>query len=368
MKKLLLVTLVLSFALLVGTVAAQDEGLPTFDDLEEGWNMLEPGGDTLCSQGTEYIFFARPANPDKLMIFFDGGGACWFGMICNVEGPMVTYQPFASPEGDNPELADGVFNLVNEENPFADYSMVFVPYCTADVHMGNSDTSYEVPGQDEEITIHHNGNNNATTVLDWVYENFDAPEMIFVTGSSAGSIPSPFYGGLVAEHYPDAQIAVLGDGSGGYHVQAATLLVNEAWGVLSVVPDWEEYEDYTDATLTFEDYYIASATRFPDVTFATYNTAHDETQYNFLALLGEGGRLLPDQLDAAFTYITDEIDNFNYFIAGGELHTILALPEFYTYAVDGVRFVDWITAYAAGEEVENMVCTDCSVAETVESE
>lgn len=98
------------------------------------------------------------------------------------------------------------------------------------------------------------------------------------------------------------------------------------------------------------------------------DTNHDETQYQFLALLGESGRLLPDQLDAAFTYITAEVDNFNYFTAGGELHTILTLPEFYTYAVDGVRFVDWITAFAAGEEVENMVCTDCAEAETIESE
>ena len=53
-------------------------------------------------------------------------------------------------------------------------------------------------------------------VLDWTYANVSEPEQIFVTGSSAGAIPSPFYAALIADHYTEATVTQLGDGAGGY--------------------------------------------------------------------------------------------------------------------------------------------------------
>ncbi len=41
--------------LVIGVAAAQDSDadtdLPAFGDLDEGWNLMEPGGDTICSNG-----------------------------------------------------------------------------------------------------------------------------------------------------------------------------------------------------------------------------------------------------------------------------------------------------------------------------
>ena len=51
--------------------------------LEPGWNVIEPGGDTVCSDGTPYKFFVRPGAADKLMVYFQGGGACWTGGTCD---------------------------------------------------------------------------------------------------------------------------------------------------------------------------------------------------------------------------------------------------------------------------------------------
>ena len=51
--------------------------------------------------------------------------------------------------------------------------------------------------------------------------------------------------------------------------------------------------------------------------------------------------------------------------AGGELHTILTRPEFYTYAAGGHRLRDWVAALAAGEAVPDVACTDCAEADTV---
>ena len=51
--------------------------LPSFSELRSGWNLLRPGGDTICAQGGEYAFSVRPGARDKLLIWLEGGGACW---------------------------------------------------------------------------------------------------------------------------------------------------------------------------------------------------------------------------------------------------------------------------------------------------
>ena len=92
-----------------------DDGWPTLNDLDEGWNMLFPGGDTVCSNGNEYAFFVRPGDPKQLLIYFQGGGACWYGEICDVtERP--TYDPLVDVS-DSPALNPaGIFDLENPDD------------------------------------------------------------------------------------------------------------------------------------------------------------------------------------------------------------------------------------------------------------
>jgi hypothetical protein len=361
--------LVALFALAGGALVMAQDDLPALADLPvDEWTVIEPGGDTLCSNGTPFSYFVRPnsAESDNLMVYFQGGGACWFGDICNL-AVNPTYDPFVD-ETDTPP-ASGIMDFANEENPFADYSVVFVPYCTADVHIGSSDTTYTDSAGDE-VTIFHRGYENSTTVLDWTFANFEAPETVFVTGSSAGSIPAPFYAEFVAEAYPEARIEVLGDAAGGYRLLERGISTLESWGTYDILTDL--YADYNkeDNILTFESFYIEVGEEYPDISMTQYNAAGDDVQIGFLALNGifvdaEGlGEILEQQFDD----IEARIDNFNYFTAGGEVHTILLLPQFYEYAVDGVRFVDWVTDLANGEDVETLACSDCAEPETVMGE
>jgi hypothetical protein len=346
-------------------VTAPDTSLPALDELDQDWNMLSPGGETICSNGTEYAFFVHPGDTEKLLIYFQGGGACWFGEICDLKA-SPTYDPYVDTT-DNPALSGfGIFDLDNPENPFADYSMVFVPYCTADVHIGDSVRTYQVPATDDtpahEVTIYHKGYVNATAVLHWTFENFEKPQTVFVTGSSAGSIASPFYTALVAERYPNAHIAQLGDASGGYRGDAmSSVLAN--WGTPEILPDFPEYRDIAGDQLTFETFYIASGSRYPDIIFSQYNTAADEVQLLFLKLADISDVSLLELLQANFADINATVDNFRSYTAGGKVHVILIRPEFYTYQVDGIRFRDWITALASDEDVDNVMCTACESAE-----
>ena len=52
-------------------------------------------------------------------------------------------------------------------------------------------------------------------------------------------------------------------------------------------------------------------------------------------------------------------------IAGGELHTILGRPEFYSYQVNGTSLRDWVAKLVNGETISDVHCRDCSQPEMI---
>ena len=331
--------------------------MPPVTLLREGWHRLQPAGDTACALGDPYSFFVRPADPQRLLIYFQGGGACWDGATCTPGGSTTDQTVNA---GDSPERgARGIFELDNEANPFRDYSMVYVPYCTGDVHLGDQSVTYETAAG--SLTIRHNGYNNAAAVLDWTFANYTAPESVFVAGGSAGAIPTPFYAHLAAEQYPTARITQLGDAAGGYRGDGLDGLL-ETWGTPALLARFPEY-DLGREGLTFDSPYLATGRLHPEMQLAQYNTAYDTVQIFFLRLIGEAGINLPQLIRANDGDIAKQLDNYDSFLAGGSVHTILQLEEFYTFQADGVRVRDWVAALEAGEAVDSVRCNDCTVVE-----
>jgi Pectinacetylesterase len=332
--------------------------------LSPGWNTIEPAGATTCSDGTPYKFMVRPGDPAKLVVYFQGGGGCFDARTCD---PDV--EPTYTVNLAELDLAryHGIFAFDHPENPFSGASFVFAPYCTADVHIGDRESTYQAPESEghpaHEVTIRHRGAQNAAAVLDWTYAHFFRPESVFVSGSSAGSIPSPYYALRLAKRYPQARVAQLGDGSGGYRGIGSTTRPHQQWGTLEVVADVPELAALTAEEFNFEQLYIASAKLLPNVTFAAYDSAEDAVQLQFLALGGNQTDRLQPLLEANQADIRAAAHNFRAYIAGGDVHTILARPEFYTYHVGGRRVRDWVAALAAGEPVEDVKCVDCTVAE-----
>ena len=78
--------------------------------------------------------FTRQGDPKKLLIFLQGGGACWQGFYnCNVTAEAQ------SPPADGP--FPGVFDPTMPDNPFADYSVVYMPYCDGSTFGGDNDVN-----------------------------------------------------------------------------------------------------------------------------------------------------------------------------------------------------------------------------------
>ena len=208
------------------------------------WETIYPCGNTACANSEDYLFHVRRAATDKVMIFWNGGGACWNGHMCDPansssdmnSGMIYRTQPTAE-YGNDPRTLDGAFALNNTENPFRDWSQVFVTYCTGDVHLGARDTSYQKK-DGSNITIRHRGRANSEAVLDYVSANYPELERVIVAGASAGGIAAPFYAAQAASRFPEAEIIHFSGGSSGYRLPGAQSMLWNTWGVFSDMPDW----------------------------------------------------------------------------------------------------------------------------------
>jgi Pectinacetylesterase. len=332
-------------------VTAWYDTIRPLNTLSKGWNRIPGRNGTGCAHDSTFAFRVRPGLPDKVMIFLNGGGACWRTQECNPKG-KPTYTMTVDSANDV-SVRSGLLDVANDENPVRDYTMVFIPYCTGDVHLGTREVEYEVKGSEKTISIRHGGAANLEDVLDWVYTNIRNPRTVFVTGVSTGAIPSPVVAEKVARHYTRARVVQLGDGAGGYHTDLVTPLL-AGWGAIDYLADDPAFRSVDSASFTFERMYTAAARAVPRVHFAQFNTTDDATQLYFLGLLGIKGTPLVKQLAASYDEIHEGAPSFRTYTAPGKAHTILRSNAMYTTKVDSVAFKDWLAALVNGEEVENV--------------
>ena len=157
------------------------------------WQQIAPGGKTLCARGDPFTFWTRVADPKKLVIFFQGGGACFNEETCAVGSRF--FEDTAGAE-DNPAFDRGIFDLRNTRNPFRAWSSVVIPTCTGDVHIGDRRVQYG------NVIVEQRGWQNARAALRWAFANFPEVESVVVAGCSAGSVGSAFHVPAVLQRWP----------------------------------------------------------------------------------------------------------------------------------------------------------------------
>ncbi|NLV54142.1 MAG: hypothetical protein GXY13_00875 [Acidimicrobiales bacterium] len=314
------------------------------------WEKVVPGGDCRCADDSEYAFWVHEGDPTRVAVVLQGGGACFDAASCTfVEGP---YKPRLFQE-DDPEDGDGLLDVDDERNPLADWSIIFAPYCTGDLHLGTT-TQEDAPDQ----VVHHAGLANGTAVLDALGARFPDAEQVLVAGESAGGAAAPVYGGLAADRLPDATITVLADGAGAYPDDpAVNTLAGERWGTDAAVPDWEETAGLTTAELGLPSLYVYVGRHDPDIRFGRRDFAEDAVQEFYAQLAGLGDDVLA-QIDRNERDIEAEGIDLTAFVSPGEHHTILTTPYLWDHRVEGVSLVDWIADLLAGT-ADDVRCATC---------
>jgi Pectinacetylesterase len=283
-------------------------------------------------------------------LFFQDGGSRFSAEACAPERGF-----YNTTISEGPDRA-GVFEFANERNPFADYSVVLVPYCTGDVHLGNA-----TPQSGPNLAVQHKGYVNGTAALDYLAATVPGASDVVVMGESAGSVAAPLYAGLVSGRLPEAHITVLANGSGSYpDLPAVNHRYAAAWGAADVIPCWPENAGLTANQWSATRLFIQSGRHDPDIVFARVDYAYDDRQEIWYPLVGIPTGDLLERIDANETQIEGAGVNLLSYIAPGDDHTALSDQAFYTETVNGVVLVDWVTRRIEGQPVNDVHCTSCT--------
>lgn len=160
-----------------------------------------------CGNGSTYKVFLNQGNKEKLLIEFMGGGVCWDKKSCTLRSPRAWIYPIPNIH------TFSLFTSDKADNPFKDHTMLYFPYCTADVHAGNIIEEYS--GK----KIYHYGYANTLLALLYLRDKgiikFDEFNDVTVWGTSAGAIGSLIHGKNI-EHFlsPSARKTMIVDSPG----------------------------------------------------------------------------------------------------------------------------------------------------------
>jgi hypothetical protein len=310
----------------------------------------------ICSRGTPYAYWVRRGTNNKLLMYYQGGGACWSAVTCSEV--VGIFDDEVTPS-DNPALATtGLADLSNPDNPFKDWNIVFVSYCTGDIHFGDAFQDYVIDST--HVPIHHRGWINSQVVEKWAREHFVAPDELFITGSSAGAYGAIFNSAwLMHRTWPAARAFVLGDAGNGVITTDFQQNYLGNWNFDPHVPRFIPALDQPFADIEFGELYPAAAGFFPDARFGQYTTAFDGGlggQTSFYQVMLNPNNLLawPNWWQASCGWNAGmqqlAVDtaaaapaNYRYYIGAGSRHVMWNADKVYTETKGGViPVVEWL--------------------------
>jgi hypothetical protein len=179
----------------------------------EQWTWVPfPGAS--CGNGSPTgIGVNLSTKSSRVLLYLEAGGACWSDITCNTIGTAANFssgydaKSFAAESTDPTYLAQpgGFFDRASAANPFQDYSYVYVPYCTGDIHAGAAVVDF-TSGPASFV-----GYNNLTQFLDRVVPTFPAADRVILAGSSAGGFGAMYNWWHVQQAFGKIRVDVIDD-------------------------------------------------------------------------------------------------------------------------------------------------------------
>jgi len=282
--------------------------------------------DAICLRGDPYQVEVHRGTSNKVMLYLEGGGACWEYLTCASGAAKTTAVP---------TFGDGILNFSNAANPFAEWNIVYAPYCDGSVFSGDNIVDYTL--SDNTLHVFHHGIQNLSAAVALLKAQFPNPDEILVAGSSAGGYGT-FQGyGVSRIAFPTTKITVFDDSGPGLQNPDDTAGVrarNTNWKYLKYLPP-----SCTDCTpeLTFLTDWAMD--RDPNLRTALFSYLQDTVIRGFLMLDGP-------HYETLLRTVTDDMhsrhpDRYKRFLRKGVGHTVLELPSFYALTVNGTVMRDW---------------------------
>jgi hypothetical protein len=164
-----------------GEGEGEGEGEPGAEPLsveDEAWIYSVVDG-ARCGNGGDVGVATNRGSSDRLVIYLEGGGACWDQFTCG--NGFASFVRSGIPQSTITQITSlsvGIFNRGDADSPFVADSFAYVPYCTGDVHGGTRpDTPWGVA---------HVGGDNLDVMLPRILATFPAAREVVLAGTSAG--------------------------------------------------------------------------------------------------------------------------------------------------------------------------------------
>ena len=334
----------------------------------------------------KFSFWAKRGKSKNTVVYFEGGGACWDSLTCTF--PLDSRLPSAVPQffvpaipaNANPADYDGIFKTDRIDNPVKDWNIVYIPYCTGDLHAGSSTKTYFNVGHPafplpQTFDIEHRGFDNFMVVLDWMKKNIEKqPSKVLVTGSSAGGYGATANFPWIERAYPKAHTFVIADASQGVTTRAFETGTpgRGSWN-MQLAP-WAFGDD--PASVSGPDLLRVAAKNLPNVNVAQFTTAQDSVQITFYGVMKTyypPGGSCPDsatdwyqQMSGTLSSYAADVPNFRHYLAAGAYHTILRSPLYYEEESAGPGFNEWVRGMLKRQEDKpgawaNVACETCLI-------
>jgi len=241
-----------------------------------------PGGKTACvNASAPFRFQVIPGDSDKLLFYFQSGGAC-FNYETTVKDPQCRTET-------KPADPVGIFNRSNPSNPFATYTVVVVLSCDGSSYAGNVTRDYLDPTTNETVSVVQNGYWNTKAALDWTLVQIPTLRYFVVAGCSAGALGMQLWARTLLGSFADRVTGTIGAIADSYlgilppQIPAGLLMLE--YGACTV-PLWtpQLLQSCLQGTASPDAAYVDAMQEFPDTAFAIITGKQDRTQVRYYNL------------------------------------------------------------------------------------
>ena len=290
----------------------------TFDPRDDG---------PTCIEGDSFTVSIRDLGSPDLLVYLQGGGACWGGKNACSKTSGAGIQPIGWTDNDQ------------ENNPtLSQFNVVFVGYCDGSVFSGDN----LVKASNGAIERRHRGVANLSAALDLSRAMFPTPRRVVLAGSSAGGYGTILGTALTRLAYPTTPMFVINDAGLGLTNPEDPSIVDAAineWGFGQFVPasckgclESGQFSSVIDWGLRHD----------PGLKVGVFSAYEDGIIGGaFLGMKGSDYRQLmlteTDKLAAAYPH------RFKRFFIEGASHTAI-LAGYYDVEVGGTTLLQWTDA------------------------
>jgi hypothetical protein len=302
--------------------------------------------DSFCRDGsTAGLAVSLESASDKVMIYVEGGGACFDPITCLANPANVSNQ--------KAQKTAGVFDRTNAANPVKDWNFVYLPYCTGDIGAGANPngTVSGVTGTQKFV-----GYLNMKAFLNRVVPTFPSATHVLLTGISAGGFGAAADAMLVQRAFPSVKPALVDDSGPPMSSKYLPTCLQDEWRTTWGFDD-SFLKDCGSACPNHSDY-ILDYSKFLGRSYADRMAGLIESSDDGVisAFYGYGqnnctGSLFTPISAADYSAALVEFrgamagvdPNFGTYYPSGTQHTWLGDNSLYTETMGGTTLVDWFT-------------------------